>query len=288
MQDLLTLSGTRSLSTQTDQLLSPTQARKEEHGRDTAKLHIPEDVLDILKSKPGLEDLIRCMKWISTNGNGFDIRSPGPHAAQIIHVIVNETVPNYWHIWRSTDSSDYDKPRKLLKRCLTSVAGLGAVVMQLRTLSSDIEVNQGTEKSVPILNQSAKAKALSDLIDLLERLLAGHETIQALLAHIKHSGHTTTLTTLLWKELVSLLASGKLLSVVAEADSHRNNAESRAIEKSWLADGPVYSRWLGRNIHFMILQMDRSENPKDSPINQIINKALTLGYTGCSTLHSSN
>ena len=272
MDDLLFPSRSRLISEPEDQL-KPSAPLVQVEREQNIVLKDQEDILKILNSKPDSKTLTKCLKWLAStkNESGFDIRQPGPLAAQVINVLVNDIVTDYWHIWKSNSSSDGLKARKLLLQCLTSVAGIGAILIRLRALISDTEGSQKERK--------LDADLPSELLDLLADLLKGDDVVDGIWKRIYQSSATPIQKQLVWKELVALLAAGRVLSVAAEVSNRQRTSNSGTLESSWLASGPLYSEWLGRSIRFIAF---REEQPPDQrkAIIHLFGKSLTLGYTG--------
>ncbi|MCJ1243053.1 telomere binding protein [Trapelia coarctata] len=271
MEDLLIPSRSRLISEPTDQL-TPSAPLVQVEREQTIVLKNQEDILKTLRSKPDAETLIKCLKWLASTRNetAFDIRQPGPQAAQIINVLVNDIVTDYWHSWEGTSSSNGGKAHKLLLRCLTSVAGIGGILTRLRTLISDNEGPQKERKVDPNLS--------SELLDLLGDLLEGDDVLDGIWNGISQSSATPTQKQLVWKELIALLAAGRVLSVAAEVSNYQRASSSGTLESNWLVNGPLYSEWLGRSIRFMAFQNEQSPMRKKAA-TQLFSKSLTLGYT---------
>ncbi|MCJ1283700.1 telomere binding protein [Xylographa opegraphella] len=250
--------------------------------RDDGDLTIsrPDHVLKVLQSQPDLKPLTKCLKWLTSNITGlneFDIRLPGAEAAKIINVLVNDIIPHYWHVWTGSESRSYNRQRRLLLQCLTSVAGIGALVTRLRSFNPEPGEAQATIKTR--LEQTPKAQLTNDLVNFLETLLDKDSVVDAIWTTDRIDPVISTQKAILWKELVSLLAGGRLLSAVAQAQDRHRSTESIDKQSSWLASGQLYSAWLGRNILFMVIhgKDDFARQHKDTA--RLLSKALTLGYT---------
>lgn len=274
MEGLLTPSRSRLTSNLGDQL-TPSVPPVQAEWQQIIVLKDHEDVLKLLQSKPDAEGLTRCLKWLASSRNetAFDIRQPGPQAAQIINVLVKDIATDYWHSWEETGSLDDGKARRLLLRCLTSVAGIGAILTRLRALIPGTEGSQKETKLDPKLS--------SELLNLLGDLLKGDAVVDSIWNMIHRSSATPVHKQLVWKELISLIAAGRVLSVAAEVSSRLRIVSSGTLESSWLADGPLYSEWLGRSIRFMALHTEQQSPEKKKATTQLFSKALTMGYTGC-------
>jgi len=274
MEDLLTPSRSRPILELGDQLtpsVPPIQAEPQQN----IILKDHDDVLKILQLQPDAENLTKCLKWLASTRKetAFDIRQPGPKAAQIIHVLVNAIVTDYWQSWEDSDSSNNGKARRLLLRCLTSVAGIGAILTRLRALISDGAGSQNEKKSDPKLS--------SQLLNLLGDLLKEDDVLDGIWNKIYQSSASPTQKQLVWKELIALVAAGRVLSIAAEVSSRQRTSSMDTLESSWVANGPLYAEWLGRSIRVMAFQNEQQPPGKKKATTQLFSRSLTLGYTGC-------
>ena len=275
MEDILTQSRSRPIAKANEYLIPSIKSRQNEP-EQSSKVQSADDVLRTLKSKPNTDALTRCLKWLTSPDDElrlFNIRLPGSQAAQIINVLVNDIVNDFWHTWDATSGQ-----RKLLLKCLTSVAGLGAAVTKLQYLIS----RDGDKKHENALlpNSAPDAQIIRDVIGLLEAILEKPSVVNSLWTEIQLSTASTAQASLLWKELISLLAAGKLLSVVAEAHSVQSRISSGITVSSWLTNGSVYAEWLGREIFAMVEHKKQLTSGEMGAAIQLLIKALTLGYTG--------
>ena len=281
MEDLLTASISRPIAKADGQSIPSTNSTQKEP-EQSSKIQSPEDVLRTIQSKPNIDALVKCLKWLTSSDNElrpFNIRLPGSQATQIINVLVNDIVNDFWYTWDAKS-----RPRKLLLMCLTSVAGISAVVAKLRNLFSRDGVKKHETASRPITSQGIQS--LHDTIGLVESILEKPGVVSSLWTQIHVSTANTAQASLLWKELVSLLAAGKLLSVVSEAYSILRRISSGITVSSWLIDGSIYAEWLGREILAMAEHREQLASEQIVAATQLLTKALTLGYTGAlSSLH---
>ncbi|MCJ1378196.1 telomere binding protein [Xylographa soralifera] len=260
--------------------LTPVDRSNQPHDDRNLIFDGPEDVLSVLHSQPDLQSLTKCLKWLRSNITGlneFDIRLPGAEAAKIINVLVNDIIPSYWHVWIGSESHSYNRQRKLLLRCLTSIAGIGALVTRLRSLNPETGEAQATIKTR--LEQAPTAQLTDDLVNFLEALLERDNVVDNIWTTIYINPVISIRKELLWKELASLLAGGRLLSAVAEAQDRHRSTDPIDKQSSWLGSGQFYSAWLGRNILFMIIHGEDNFTRKHKDAARLLSKALTLGYT---------
>ncbi|SLM40090.1 Telomere length regulation protein, conserved domain [Lasallia pustulata] len=250
---------------------------EETHSDLNRRLDSSEAALDFLSSKPGLEALLRVLDWLDpkTAAHGhFNIKLPGPKAAQIINVLVNVIVPDYWATLSGQQTSIHLKTKRLLLRCLSSVAGIGAITTRLRSLVTSYR-DGGDSKKIGGVDDS---EALRDVRDVLESILEKDTFITSIWTDISLSTTTVSARSLLWKELISILATGRLLSVAAEANEIFNTGSSKIQEGSWVGDGNKYSSWLGRNVGAMAIHFKEEDVEAWKEAARLLGKGLTLGY----------
>lgn len=78
-----------------------------------------------------------------------------------------------------------------------------------------------------------------------------------------------------WREVISLVTSGKILSAAAQADEALS-AGTTVHAKPWISDGHEYSRWLGRAIADMAV----GEKIPMKALVDLLRSSFSLGYTG--------
>ena len=281
MEDFLTPISTRA-TTNTEDLISVACEQTAVTTRYKDSWNTPEEILNVLLNQPDPKTFTEILQWLGAISDGkhdFNIKVPGPKAAQIINCLVKECVPIFWNgfVQHQEKRGAASKPRRLLTRCLSCIAGLGAIISQVRLLiSKQREVRQ------PIKNtESTHSQEIRDLLSLLENMMARDDFVMKLRDDIVlYSGGNTVLQALWWKEAVSLLAGGKLLSVAAEANDVLNGKSQVVLVGSWLGDGAKYAAWLGRNITMIhVNDLDKCSADR-KVISLILGKALKLGYPG--------
>ena len=270
MESLLTARSTRRTAVVEDEL-RPSNSALQAPDNDSIKLQIWSDALRLLQSKPSSEDLLRALQWLLPTGSlemSVNIKIPGPQTTQLVNAIVNNVVPDYWPLLQQLDSAIMKRVRKLLLRCLTSLAGIGALLARLRALGSQE------------LKVSTNPQPLAETFDLLENILRKDGTVSQLWTELREAAVKAAQHSLLWKELVSMLGGGRILSVAAEAGSTLNRLNPDIYEGNWVADGKLYSDWLGRNIRHFLFAKIESQDEKMKATAVLLSKAFSLGYTG--------
>ncbi len=242
-------------------------------------LNTPEAALEALKSKPDRCTLGKVLRWLtlpSDRQDVFNIKKPGPKAAEIIYVLVNDIVPDYWTTLSGDDCSKSSKEKRLLLRCLSSVAGMGAITSRLRILIALLKESKSHAK----LEISNKDQPLKEILDVIKSILGEDTFTSNIWNDINACVPQSPLKSLQWKEFLSLIASGKVLSLTSEATITLNDVDSSIKPGSWVGDGNQYAFWLGRNIQHMLRTLQEHDLDSEKAVCQLFKKALTLGYTG--------
>ncbi|OCL15150.1 hypothetical protein AOQ84DRAFT_329877 [Glonium stellatum] len=269
MADFLTAVTTRKVKSQ---LTQPTTANP--CGEPAAILiESPEDALKALKSQPDYEtvkNLLRYLEFTIHSKDAFSVAAPGPLSAQIISVLVNTTIPDYWRALKQGDGKGAGIV--FLIKCLKNVSGLGAIIARLRTLVVDSKQKKST------LEKRDPSQQIEDFLDVLSRVLTGERVSWDIWTTINQLTINPTQRTLLWKEFVVLIASGKILALVAQAEDALKDSTAIRLEP-WLARGTEYASWLGDNIATIIKSIESSDESAWKAVTQLCGKAFTLGYT---------
>lgn len=234
-----------------------------------------DDILEILKSKPDFQLLVRVLCWLNheaeTNGN-FSLKVPGPKTAQTVFILVSETIPDYWGI---LNSGAHDKEQRLLLQCLKNVSGIGVIVSQLRVALS-IKENKEAE------GNSAKRSSqyISDLLSVLEKLMCKSSFLWEIWDNASSLISNTSERNFIWKECISYFAGGKILSLAAEANRYINELSPDLKDESWLGIGHRFCSWLGHNAVFMLTRMSPDNTEGFKALAQFTSKIMKLGYIG--------
>ncbi|OAP63536.1 hypothetical protein AYL99_02763 [Fonsecaea erecta] len=232
---------------------------------------LPDDALEILKDQPNNEDLAAVLEYLHYGIEGrhdFNIHVPEPKASQIINVLVTVTVPDQWlHLRKPRLSRSDTQLKTALLSSLSSVAGIGALLMQIRRLSS---INPGQDSSL-----------LADTVHVLSSVLAGNTIISKFLSHAIKTIPTDTQRRVFWQEATSQLAGSKILTTMSQVFATFRDLKGLGEHEEWLGDGNEYSRWLGRNISTAAASfntMPPSNSPQISLLCQMLKRGLSLGY----------
>jgi hypothetical protein len=238
---------------------------------------LPDDARQILKSQPNEEDFLAVLRYLQFGIDGkhdFNIRVSGPKASLIVQVLVTITIPEQWANidFESKDRSNVET-KKLLLSCLSSVAGIGALCAQIKTLGVQTLSND-TARSASLV--------LKDAVSILAALMQSSTFGAQLLRDIKAFYSKPAQRHIIWQEAVSYLAGGKVLSTVAQAVSRANLEDDKKFRSrnGWLVDGNEYCKWLARNICHIAVKTTTTETDIWVATSQLLKRGLSLGYPG--------
>ena len=275
MPDLLTPlhTRTRTEGDHCEDQLVPVEAQKPEEA--IFAISNPEDVLEALRAKPDHATLSRALRWLDGKAeqvDDFNIKKPGPKAAQIIFTLISDIVPDYWEILRGQGGHN----TKLLVQCLSSVAGIGAIISRLRLLLTMLKDSQKRAEVTVV----SKTQPVETLLSVLETILAKEGFLTTIWHDIEGCNLPPSHKSLQWKEFVSLVASGKVLSIASEANLTLGDLSSNIKDWSWVGDGSQYAKWLGRSMQLAVKAIKGDDVEGQKALSQLLSKGLTLGYTG--------
>lgn len=244
----------------------------------------PAEALEILRNEPEYATLVSTLRYLDKNEEGFDLTSPSPLVAQIVHTLVSDVVLNYWSILyepRNVKSSDSvaRKPKfsaelELLLSCLRSVIGLNAVLLQLK---QQVQEARASKKEVGGHNVQ---DTLAILLQLLQTLLEGTKSAFKFWAQIYKTCDTAPKQKAVWNELLSAIGGGKILSISAEAEDVINDLSKTPQERHWIADGKQYSLWLAQNVSYWAKTLSPGSENGWSNCGELLSKSLRLGHSG--------
>lgn len=246
----------------------------------SSSIQSPDDALEVAKSKPDSDQLLALLRWLdksSETEDGFNIHSPGPKSAQILYTLISNVVVDHWNLAPDPKQASEKKSRRLLVRCLRSVAGVGAIASQLRLLLDQVKSAKRAENASIV----DRISPLQQLLQLLEGILERDDIAVTICEDIQNFNLSATQKSLQWREFLSLFASGRLVSIVSETNQVINGLSSKVEEASWPGDGKLYSAWLGRNIRLMLHDPEEKANKDLSKATaELFGKGLKLGYEG--------
>lgn len=259
--------------------LLPVTTKRDQPEKTKVPLNSPEDALDILKSKPDHQELDSVLRWLKStvsHHEGFNIKVPGPKASEIIYILISNIIPIYWVTEHDSTVPDQSRSNILLVYCLSSVAGLGAIVSRLRLLLSQLNDPRGQSDVSGI----RKTQPVEILLGVLEAILGSNRFVLSIWSDINTWILQPSQKSLQWKEFISLVASGRLLSIASEATALLNKLDLIVGAGSWVGDGHHYAGWLGSNVQHMLGASVAGDIEGPKMLSQLLKKALTLGYIG--------
>ncbi|TAQ89723.1 hypothetical protein B7494_g1950 [Chlorociboria aeruginascens] len=251
--------------------------------KSASHISSPTEVLEILRSEPNYDTLILILRYLRNDNIDFNILSPSPKSAQIVHVLVSDILPSYWTVLQAQQSDNLSKSRNsnrpkksgdldLFLWCLRSVAGLNAILLSLKQYIQQSKENKKT------VGGSNTPELLNILLGALTASLAGDQFVKNIWATISMNDDPPTKQKAVWQEFLGLVGSGKIIGVAAEAEDVINELSKSIGEKFWISNGISYSTWLGRNIINWLRNIPTTETAWKS-CGELLSKSLRLGYT---------
>ncbi|KAI2463615.1 telomere length regulation protein-domain-containing protein [Annulohypoxylon bovei var. microspora] len=245
MEELLTpVSQTYRKPIQNDELLEISKPAKPIRSVEVEfRSSSPEEALEALKSQPGYDSLISILKYLQKGIQGnhaFDIRTPTPQGAQIIHILVTEIVPNYWTVLRDASTGQSKGDIHLLLSSLQSITGINAVLAFLRALLKEAKLDPKS------LKDSHVSFNLSFVLELLSKLINTDDDLKHLWDNISSLDNQAQVRPMR-QELISLFTSGRIVSLSAEAeDICRQIGQLK--DDIWVSNTKLYTDWIARNV----------------------------------------
>jgi telomere length regulation protein len=240
----------------------------------------PAEALELLRSEPDYNALILTLRYL-VNYPDFSIQLPSPLASQLVQVLLTDIVPSYWNILR--EGRKLNAPKKgssklseleLLLSCLRSVSGINGILLSLKR---HIQQSRESKKAVGGPNFE---ELLTFYLQLLQALLEGSQTVETIWKSIYGSSGSQSKQKTVWNEFLSIVGSGKILGIAAEAEDVINDLSKKVGEKHWVANGSRYSSWLARNLTRWIKDLGTDSDDALKCCGELLSKSCRLGYTG--------
>jgi telomere length regulation protein len=252
-----------------------TEVADHDETRNSASISSPQAIISVLKSEPNISDFRAVIGFLRSTKDGtfnaFNFWVPSAPSAEIIHLLIHQSIPTFWTLLQ-TDSSLQGLKIAVIN-CFKSVHAIGALVAALRNAIRTFNVNDRAGAS------SGSSAEISILIDLLENVLFDDALADQIWKDLLSLSSSEAKRLTLWKEFVSLVATGKVISSVAEAQSLLRGSNEN-MSDSWLSVGNQYSQWLAKNISLMMTNSGSADSLKTTAAAQMLGKALSLGYSG--------
>ncbi|OJD10849.1 hypothetical protein AJ78_08250 [Emergomyces pasteurianus Ep9510] len=242
-------------------------------------INSPEEALQALKSSPDNCRVVQVLAFLDPARElevGFNITTPSAPAAQILHILITTTIPDHWRSLRNENTTDLTgnhklNPKAALLRCFSSVSGIGALVAHLHSLLAK-------QDSLPNEKRSGNKLFIQDLITVLSSVLKPPSLLFNTYMNISSKVEQPAQRNILWKEFISLLAAGKVLSVASEGLLTLKDLKCSP-SMHWVGDGHRYASWLGRCISNMASNVQPSDLNGWNCLGQFAARSLSLGYT---------
>lgn len=230
--------------------------------QDAVPVDSAQTALKALKDQPTHETVTNVLKYL--NGPDASLVISEPVYASIAYELVNNTIPNYWRVLKRRS-----KDAHALTSILRNPTGLGHLLTRLRSLIADSRQNNTAEST------HAVPEHLEDTLDVLDRTLRGDDVSFLVWKEIQGFAKNDIQKKLMWKEYLAQVASGRVLSIKAEAE---DVLKGKGIERSF-SSGTDYASWLGRNVSYALTTGEKSET-FTAALTDLGSKILSLGYTG--------
>jgi telomere length regulation protein len=249
--------------------------------RAFAKASTPAEALEILKSEPDYGSLISTLQYLRMVSSDFSIYSPSPLAAQLVHVLVSDIVPNYWNPLYESKKPNRKRAKskntpdlELVLSCLRSVTGLNALLLSVK------QFLQLSKESKKAFGGPSIQDRLTILLQVLTELIYDDDTVEKISDTLWSSTAPQSKQKAIWNELLSIVGSGKILGLAAEAEDVISQLDKKIPEKYWIAEGSAYSSWLARNITHWAKNLLEESKSGWKCCGELLCKAFRLGYSG--------
>jgi telomere length regulation protein len=221
--------------------------------------------LEALRNAPSSSQLKKVLNFLlGARGKTQDAK-----AAQITNVLIAETLPSWWE--QLQGDGELLSLKSSLTDYLCEVTALSLLVSRLKILTALFRSLSQAGDGASIATQ------LKTLLEVLEATIGSDDTIRNV--HRKCTLAATIPRQTLWRESISLISSGRLVSTVAEAeDALRSRVDSR--KTSWMGRGNEYCKWLARNVAAALVNVGDDDRIAHSALAALTGKALTIGYQG--------
>ncbi|EFR03164.1 hypothetical protein MGYG_06160 [Nannizzia gypsea CBS 118893] len=253
-----------------------------EDEQSEAQISSPEDVLQKLKSKPSISTLLEVLKFLDParlEDGDFNIIIPSSLGAQILHALITTTICDHWDslgmeygLETSYKLSSRKTPQAILLRCVKSPSGIGTLLAYIRSLLPSQNLPHGKKAG------SKNGSLIQDALSLLSHLLSPNDLLFQLFTDILRLNDNAVQQQLLLQEAVSLLASGKVLSIAAESFGY-TELSIESSPHSWISNGKLYASWLGRNISHMASHLPIDDDQGWKYLGVFTSRSLSTGQT---------
>ncbi|KAJ4382829.1 telomere binding protein [Didymella sp. IMI 355093] len=229
--------------------------------QDAPTVDTPQAALQALRDQPSHETVKNVLEFLDSRGVSLVIVEPV--YASIAHELVSNLIPNFWRVLKQRK-----RDRQRLIVILRNPTGIGHLLTRLRTLLMDSRQQKaaGANKNV--------RDCIKDTLEVLDEVFSGSDVTYQIYESVLQFGKNDIQKRLMWKEYLAQVASGRALSIRAEAE---DILKEGGIEIS-PSGGNDLAEWLGQNIDFMLKAGDEDRD-LNTALEELASKVLTLGYT---------
>ena len=230
-----------------------------------------DEVLSLLKGQPDFDTLRSCLEYLQdghTGSHTFNVKVPGPLAAQVIHRIVTLILPSYWATINSlAATSSSRRVKQLLLECLRSVSGIGSLLAVLKglKLSKDVKGN---------------VRLARDTIECLAQLIEPKSFVLKVIRDTIAFNDKESQQHLIWKDFISTIVGGKLHSTVSEAAFATKCLDDGGNKDSWIVQGGEYASWLGRNLNHILVNLPLSNSKEWNMMARLVKRCMSIAHSG--------
>ncbi|KAF2627864.1 hypothetical protein BU25DRAFT_448330 [Macroventuria anomochaeta] len=229
--------------------------------QDAATIDSPQSALQALRKQPSQGIVTNVLTFL--NSPKVSLIISGPVYASIAHELVSNIIPTFWRVLKQRS-----KDAQSLSSILHNPTGIGHLLTRLRLLIAESRKKKAAGTAQDVL------EFIEDTLDVLGRVLSGDDVSYSIWKEIQAFGKNDIQKKLMWKEFLAQVASGRILSIRAEAEDvlKEKGVGSSSSSGNDLAD------WLGRNIVHMLTVGDKGETYVTA-LTELSAKTLSLGYT---------
>jgi len=231
-----------------------------------------EKSLDILKRQPSFDDLQAVLKNISLSPHLYgSLKIPSSLTSQFLTLLIHDILPNYWS--QLLQCPPGDSTVLQIGLCLRSIPALSITLNRLKTLISEAGRDH-RPNAVTFFHSHVKC-----IVGILQLILQPQDFLLNVYTDLEKSPATEAQKQLYWKEFSSTVATGKIISIIAEAGSIFNS-DRQIAPYSWLGDGLQFSAWLAKNMAHLAAQCDAESPNRLRCCSSMFLKSMSLGYPG--------
>ncbi|GAB7366836.1 hypothetical protein MBLNU230_g1006t1 [Neophaeotheca triangularis] len=263
-EELLTSVETRNSKKPQEEAPSPERESQNEDISPSLRFATtPTEALQILRSEPDTDTLVSTFDTLNSPcklDENFSLHATGPLQAQIIQAILTITIPSFWNARGSG-------VRAVIIPSLTNPTALNAILARLRSLSDSAQKHE----------DGSDAEALRTTLSAARHVLRGDSYVHTIQRNLAKSCMDPVKSSMAWKDFINVLGSGKVVSVIAQAE----DAVKLKRSQNTLSSGSKYAGWLGRNISYLLQDEtgeDESPDVRTRSAADLLAKAGRLGY----------